>query len=210
MRTRWKVCGVRSPQDLQACVAAGVDAIGFNCYPRSPRYVEPAAAAELVAATPLWVDRVALLVAEPVETVRRVATQVGASSVQIHGRPTTAELAALAPWPVIMALPADDTTLDRLRPLLPHLAAVLLDAAVPGQHGGTGQLADWTLAATIREALAPLPVILAGGLRPENVAAAVTAVRPYAVDVASGVESAPGVKDATLLRQFAAALRSVG
>lgn len=201
--TRFKICGVRQPLDLEAAVAAGASAVGFNFYRPSARYLDLDQAARLARAVPLWVERVALLVDAGADEVAAAARVTGAGTVQLHGRIDPAVWSL--PCRIVVGLPCDSDVLERARGL-PGAAAILLDAAVPEQHGGTGQLADWELARQVREAL-DRPVILAGGLTPENVGAAIAAVRPYAVDVASGVEREPGVKDPRRIAAFGEAVR---
>ncbi len=207
MRTRVKICGVRTVEAVRAAATAGADALGLNFHPASPRYLEPDQAAELVAAVPLWVTPVALFVHASAALVRQVTAPLGVRCVQLYGEVTPELCRELPGYQIVCSVPATAEAAARLAPLRPWLSAVLLDAAVPGQHGGTGQTADWSVAATVREALGDLPVVLAGGLTPNNVGAAVKMVRPWAVDVASGVESAPGVKDATRMAEFVAAVR---
>lgn len=208
MRPRLKICGIRTPEDLAAAVEAGADALGFNFYPPSPRALEPSEAAELVARVPLWVDPVALFVNEPVARIRSVANAIGVRTLQLHGHLPPEKYDELAEFRIVLAVPAvAGETVARLAPYRERIAAVLLDAAVTGMHGGTGRRADWDEVRRVQEAYPELPLILAGGLTPENVAAAVQAVAPYAVDVASGVERAPGMKDAAKMQAFATALR---
>ena len=208
MRTRVKLCGLRTPAEVVAAAAAGADALGFNCYPPSRRYLDPALAAEVVAATPPWVTPVALFVDAGPDDIKAVADPLGIRCVQLHGLVTPELCAALDRYQIVMALPAiAGDTLARIAPLRGRLAAVLLDAHVPGEHGGTGQRADWAAAAEIRAALPELPVILAGGLNADNVGDGIAAVQPWAVDVAGGVESAPGVKDAARMTAFVQAVR---
>lgn len=201
--TRFKICGVLQPQDIQAAVAAGASAVGFNFYRPSARFIELDHAARLARAVPLWVDCVALFVDGAAEEIAAAAAALGAGTVQLHGRIDPAVWSL--PYRIVVGLPCNGEALERAR-ALPGAAAILIDAAVPEQHGGTGQLADWETARRVREAL-DRPVILAGGLTPENVGAAIAAVRPYAVDVASGVEREPGVKDADRIAAFGQALR---
>ena len=208
MTTRFKICGLRTVEAVTAAVDAGAAAIGFNCYPASARYLAPELAAAVAQRVPLWVERVALFVNADLAQIREGATRVGAGSVQLYGAVTPELCAALSEWRVILARPAvAGETVEQLRPFAGHLAAVLLDAAVPGQHGGTGQPADWAEARRVREAYPKWPLILAGGLRADSVAAAIAAVRPYAVDVASGIERAPGEADLQRIREFAAAVK---
>ncbi len=208
MRTRVKICGVRTVADVRAAVAAGADAIGLNLYPRSLRSVDLALAAGLAAAVPPYVEPVALFVDPVADEVLAAADRLRLRGVQLHGQVTPALLTALRALRVTVSLRvAAGETVARATALHGQVAGLVLDAAVPGEHGGTGCLADWAEAARVREALPEVPVVLAGGLSPANVAAAVRAVRPYAVDVASGVERAPGVKDPELMRAFVEAVR---
>jgi phosphoribosylanthranilate isomerase len=204
--TRIKFCGVRSAEAVEAAVAAGASAIGFNFHPPSPRWLAVDEAAALARRVPPGVSRVALFVDQPAETVRTTAEAIEADTVQLHGSAEPELCVALAGLRVIVALPANDEAIARLAPLAEVADAVLLDAAAPGQHGGTGRLADWAAVVAAKEAYPGLPVLLAGGLTPHNVGDAIRCVRPYMVDVASGVESAPGVKDPALMRAFAAAV----
>ncbi|MBI5831489.1 MAG: phosphoribosylanthranilate isomerase [Armatimonadetes bacterium] len=206
--TRVKFCGFRSADAVAAAVAAGADAVGFNFHAPSARSVSLAQAAELAAGVPLWVDRVALLVSADEARIRAAAEAVNTRTVQLHGDVPVELLRRLGDLRVILAVPAaPGETLARVAERLPYVAALLLDAAVPGQHGGTGQVADWAEAATVRDTLGHIPLLLAGGLTEHNVVQAIERVRPYAVDVASGVESSPGVKDAGLMAAFASVVR---
>jgi len=207
VRTRVKICGVRTVEAVLSAAAAGADALGLNFHPPSPRYVEPDRALELVAAVPLWVTPVALFVNASADHIREVTAPLGVRCVQLYGEVTPELCGELSGYQIVYSLPANAAAAERIAPLRRWLAAVLLDAAVPGQHGGTGQTADWSAAAGLRKALGLLPVLLAGGLTPDNVGAAVKTVRPWAVDVASGVESAPGVKDPVRMAEFVAAVR---
>jgi phosphoribosylanthranilate isomerase len=203
---RVKICGVTTPEDAALAAAAGADAVGLNFYPRSPRYIQDATAAAVVRVLPPFVRAVGVFADEPAERmVARMRVLGPGCVVQAHGcRPMPQDV---APFPLFLAVQvagADDLAgltdyLARCRSSGQSPAAVLIDAHVPGQHGGTGRTAPWHLLADYRPGV---PLILAGGLTPENVAEAVRAVRPYAVDVASGVESAPGRKDADKVRRF--------
>ncbi len=206
--TRIKFCGFRSAEAVDAAVAAGADALGFNFHAPSARSVSLEQAAKLAARVPLWVDRVALLVDADEARIRAAAAAIGGHTVQLHGDVSPALLERLGDLRVILAVPAvAGETLARVAERLPYVAALLLDAAVPGAHGGTGQRADWAEAAAVRDALGHIPLLLAGGLTEHNVREAIEHVRPYAVDVASGVESSPGVKDAGRMAAFASAVR---
>jgi phosphoribosylanthranilate isomerase len=205
-QVRIKVCGITSAADAMAAADAGVDAIGLNFYPASPRFVTIDAATAILAALPPLVHPVGVVVEErPEEAAARRRQLPGLRSVQWHG--ADPELAMAWTMPLVVAFPVRDADslatitryLERCRVSGRMPAAILVDAHVPGQHGGTGQRPPWDLLADFRP---EVPVILAGGLTPDNVAEAVRFVRPYAVDVASGVESAPGRKDADAMRRF--------
>jgi phosphoribosylanthranilate isomerase len=202
---RIKICGVTTPADAALAASLGADAIGLNFYPQSPRNLDPAACAPLLRELPPFVEPVALFVEVPLVEAFRRASLLGLRTVQWHG--TRREVCDAFPFRWIPAFPVRDEAglrdVDRYLELCRGLgrlpAAVLVDAHVPGQHGGTGRTAPWHLLADYRPGV---PLILAGGLTPENVAEAVRVVRPYAVDVASGVENAPGRKDAEKMRRF--------
>ena len=200
MAVRVKICGITRLPDLQAACAAGADALGFVFYQKSPRHVSPETAAALLAAMPPFVQSVGLFVnADPafVESVLKIAPL---DLLQFHGDEAAADCARFGrPW--IKAVRVNPQT-DLLECAADFEGArgLLLDAFVPGVPGGTGERFDWRL---IPPAL-PLPVILSGGLTPDNVAEAVRTVRPWAVDVSSGVEASKGVKDAHKVAQFIA------
>ena len=189
MNVRVKICGITRLEDALAAAHAGADALGFNFWPKSKRYVEPRAAGEIIALLPPFVAAVGVFVDPTREEALRAAELSGVHWLQLHGDETP-ELCASLPLPVIKALRVRDrASLDALARY--EVAGFLLDADTAG-YGGSGERFDWSLAA---EGARRAPIILAGGLRPENVADAVRQVRPWAVDVASGVESAPGIKD---------------
>jgi phosphoribosylanthranilate isomerase len=203
---RIKICGITTPGDGVAAAEAGADAIGLNFYSRSPRCVGVETAARILDRLPPFVDPVAVLVEETsAQAMDRLNELPGLHTVQWHG----AEPEPAVAWsvPLIVAFPVRDASslakitlyLDRCRATGRLPAAILVDAHVPGQHGGTGQTLPWELLADFHPGV---PLILAGGLTADNVAEAVRLVRPYAVDVASGVESAPGRKDADAMRRF--------
>ena len=212
-RTRIKICGLTRPQDVDAAVAAGADAVGFVFYPRSPRHVTPQAAAQLIARLPPFVSAVGLFVNADAEQVAQVVAQAPLGLLQFHGDESLEQCCALAERvrrPFIRALRIDGTRAipDLLecersyRAASPLFAGLLLDAHADG-YGGSGKVFDWSL---IPEELAPR-VVLSGGLSAHNAIDAVTRVRPYAVDVSSGVEQAKGIKDAERIRAFVEAVR---
>ena len=202
---RVKICGIRRPEDAVAAAEAGADAIGL-VFAESPRQVSVAQAQAVLAALPPFVTPVALFVNESLGSMLGKCEILGIRTVQLHGDepPKVARDLAVAGVCVIRGFRiGGEADLEELKGY--PAAAYLLDAKVAGKRGGTGVALDWTLAARTT----PLGrIILAGGLTPDNVAEAVRRVRPYAVDVSSGVESAPGVKDAAKVRAFVAAARA--
>lgn len=191
-----KLCGVTRLDDALRAVEAGATAVGFVLWPNSPRYIQPDRAAEIVAGLPEGVERVGVFVNEPVDSIRRIAVFAGLSMVQLHGEEPATYAAALE-WPVLRSVTLDSAAAVGTR--WPAPVTLLLDASDPVRRGGTGTLVDWDRAAGIARSR---PLVLAGGLRPENVAAAIAAVRPSGVDVSSGVERSPGVKDAGRVGRF--------
>lgn len=181
-----KICGITRGEDAHAAVAAGARALGFVFWPESPRVVDPYRARTIVATLPPFVTAVGLFVNQPLEYVRGVASLARLGAVQLHGDEPVAFAEAIR-HPVIKAL----TLGDRID-AWPVRMQVLLDAHDPAQRGGTGRAIDWTAAAAIA---AMRPILLAGGLTPQNVVDAVTRVRPFGIDVSSGVERSPGIKD---------------
>ncbi len=199
---RVKICGIRRLEDALAAERLGADALGFNFWPSSKRYVTPAAAWEIVRRLPPLVTPVGVFVNQPESEMIGIANETGMRVLQLHGNEPP-DLCARLPFPVVKAVRVDAVkTLSALASY--EVAAFLLDTPSRG-YGGTGKPFDWSLAEGVSEIA---PIILAGGLTPENVAQAIAAVRPYAVDVASGVESAPGVKDEGKMARFIEAARS--
>ncbi|MFG6178977.1 phosphoribosylanthranilate isomerase [Halomonas sp. THAF12] len=200
-RTRVKLCGLTRPEDVDAAVAAGADALGFVLWPGSKRAVDVERLAMLSARVPAFVTRVGLFVDPDPELVASAAEHL--DLLQFHGEEAPAFCEAVGrPW--IKALRMRDK-LDLLQAARDYTGAraLLLDAYRPGVPGGTGETFDWS---RIPASLAK-PVILAGGLTPSNVAEAIASVRPFAVDVSGGIEAAPGVKDAELMADFLKAVR---
>src|SRR5689334_18040228 len=197
MMTRVKVCGITNLEDALAALEAGADMLGFNFYARSPRYVTPAVARKIIERLPADVSCVGVFVNEPAPAdVERIAREAGLGAIQLHGDETPEYCQSLRGLTTIKALRVGtDYTPETAEAF--RTDAVLLDAYVAGARGGTGHTFDWTLAGLTRERVSKL--FLAGGLNPDNVAAAVEAVRPYAVDVCSGVETSPGRKSPELM-----------
>jgi len=199
--TRIKVCGITRLEDALACVEAGVDAVGFNFWPGSKRHVAVADAAEIAAALPPGILRVGVFVRARPSEVRSTVAAVSLGAVQLHGDEDPADfLEAGAPlWQVLRIESALPETVSA------RAAEVLLDAKAEG-FGGSGRSFDWSLARGARRY--GLPFWLAGGLTPANVGEAVRRAEPTGVDVASGVESRPRMKDPALVRAFVAAVRA--
>lgn len=199
MPTRVKICGITRLQDAQLAVELGAAALGFNFYIPSPRYIPPASARKIVMKLPPLVTAVAVFADETEdERVAGVAQEAGVTALQLHGAQLPPLDRVLANFKLIRAVAVTDGfQAESLREL--RADAFLLDAYDPKLPGGTGKPFNWTLA---REANRFGTIILAGGLTPENVGQAIREVRPFAVDVASGVEAAPGVKDAGKLQAF--------
>lgn len=201
MSVRVKICGVTRLEDAKEAWAAGADALGLNFYPRSPRYVEPGVAAALARTRPALGAVVGVFVNESPDIIRSRVRECGLTVVQLHGDEPPEACAGFG-VPVIKALRVrgpEDVAKARTYVGAGDVAALLLDGAAPG-YGGGGVTFDWSLVARLTDA--GLPVLVAGGLGPDNVAQAVRATRPYGVDVASGVEVSPGIKDALAVRAF--------
>ncbi|HEY8430448.1 MAG TPA: phosphoribosylanthranilate isomerase [Sandaracinaceae bacterium] len=204
MPPRVKICGVTSVEDALACADAGADAIGVNFWPGSKRRCELDVAERIARAVGDRVRVVAVFVDAPLEEIARVREATGIAWVQLHGREPASMIEALSPCAYKAVRPTSE--LDVREALALPGDELLVDASVPGVPGGTGRTCDWSLAARLSRARR---VWLAGGLRAENVADAVRAVRPYGVDVASGVERSAGVKDHALVRAFVRAARGI-
>lgn len=198
-RAKVKVCGITRRDDALRAADLGASAVGFVFWPRSPRYVEPETAAAFARELPADVAPVGVFVDPAVSDVRRIAELVGLAAVQLHGdEPAT--LCDGLPYRVLKAVAvAGETTTSDAAGRVPGHITVLLDARDPVRRGGTGRTVDWHVAAGVA---ARRRIFLAGGLAPENVGAALSTVRPYGIDVSSGVEEQPGRKDAGRLREF--------
>ena len=202
-RTRIKFCGITRSDDLAAAVSSGADALGLVFYPASPRAVTPTEAVHLLKTRPAWVSIVGLFVNAEANWVRETVRRVTLDCLQFHGEesPEYCQQFGL-PWMKAIAVAPGDDVMARAAPYA-DAAAILLDTYKEGVPGGTGECFDWSL---IPKELST-PVVLAGGLTPDNVSAAIRSVRPYAVDVSGGVEVAPGRKSAEHMRRFADAVR---
>ena len=200
---RVKICGNTNLDDTMAAVQAGADAVGFVFYAKSPRAIEPKSAAEIISRLPPFVVPVGVFVNEDLGVVRRIMEECHIPLAQLHGEESPEYCVELA-RPVIKAIRVRDRR-DLERMTSYQVAGFVLDAFVEGVPGGTGVTIDWDLAG---EAQVVGPIILAGGLTPDNVLEAVRQARPYGVDVSSGVESSPGRKDPAKVRAFIANAKS--
>ncbi len=215
-----KICGITNLEDAQTAVAAGADALGFVFYERSPRYITPKNAWEIVERLPAMVEKVGVFVNESAERVSQVVMQANLSAVQLSGCESHAlaqhflDSTEHSPLKVIPVLPAqkaeEGTGLGVLAgPQAKRKSfALLIDSASNGTPGGTGKTFDWLKASTTVQWLGSrMPLIVAGGLTPENVGEAIRVLKPWGVDVSSGVEARPGKKDPQKIRDFVAAVR---
>lgn len=206
--TRAKICGLTQQRDVQAAVAAGADAVGaiVDVSIKTPREVAAERAARLFDQLPPFVTGVLVTMGDDPETISGLADIVGADAIQVHGLPPgdVSYLSAAAAVPVLAAV--DASSPEQARQFAPMADALVVDSVDSEGAGGTGRTHDWSQTATLTAEL-DVPVILAGGLTPENVGEAIETVEPYAVDVASGVEADPGQKDHDRVSTFLSATR---
>lgn len=206
-----KVCGITNFADARAAIEAGADALGFNFFPRSPRYVQPEAARviidRLASEVPAGCLIVGVFVNETIADIQRTAATAGVNALQLHGTESPEYCRALKGHDLIKVFSADagfapESVLDY------DVDAIMIDAADKQRFGGTGKRGDWNMARRTRDVFPRM--FLAGGLSAENVAEAIEQVRPYAVDACSLLESAPGMKDHEKVQAFVAAVRGAG
>ncbi len=210
-----KICGITNVADGLAAARAGADAVGLNFFPGSKRFVAADRAREIVESLPSGVLKVGVFVNAEEYDIRGTFESLALDAVQLHGDEPPELLARLASLPLVQAFRID---WRGLAPVDVYLAAcgalgavprmILLDAHVPGQYGGTGATLDWSALGEANPSAGRPPIVLAGGLTPGNVTAAIRSARPAAVDTAGGVEYAPGKKDHTLLAAFVTAARA--
>jgi phosphoribosylanthranilate isomerase len=204
---RVKICGITNWGDAKLAISAGADALGFNFYGASPRRIALSHAREIIRHMPRRVAAVGVFVNEAESEILRIARAANLNMLQLHGEETPETVKKLAcEFPVIKAFRVRPKF--RARELAPYedAAAFMLDGFEPGRHGGTGKTFDWRV---VQQAKRFGPIILAGGLRAENVATAIRSARPFAIDVCSGVEARPGKKDAKKLKTLMAAVERV-
>ena len=200
-----KICGITNLADALAAVDAGADALGFNFYSRSPRYMSLANAREIVDQLPESIMKVGVFVNDDLQSVLRIASEANLTALQLHGDEPPAYCSALTGRYVIKAFGAG-ADLDLK---VYDVDAIMLDTKDDLLRGGTGRVFDWSIAQRARQSAQSVALFLAGGLSPENVADAIATVRPYAVDACSSLEVAPGKKDHERMRAFVKAVRSI-
>ena len=202
-KTNIKICGLTREQDVRAVVEAGVEAVGF-VFTDSPRRISISTAIRLIDCVPAHVLRVGLFLDQGKDEITRVIEAVPLDVLQFHGRETEQECGVFGlPWLKAVAMENADSAVQAEREY-PGAMGLLLDSHKAGQRGGSGKVFDWSISRPETK-----PIWLAGGLNVGNVGRAIRAVRPFAVDVSSGVESAPGIKDASRVREFVRAVRDV-
>jgi len=218
-RTRIKFCGITRPKDAAAAAVAGADAIGLVFYKPSPRYVSMAAAKEILRALPPMVCPVGLFVNTPHDEVRDIANTLNLHTVQLHGDEPPEVVAQLSDLSVIKAVRCDAVTLPQslqrwrsaiVKMQLAHLTGLLLETAGTAAPGGTGVENDWAGIAAVAgpgQVTGLPPLIVSGGLTPENVGSVIRRLRPWAVDVSTGIEQGPGLKSLEKMRRFSTAAR---
>jgi phosphoribosylanthranilate isomerase len=199
-----KICGFTIAENARQAALAGVDAIGLNFYTKSPRHVNISSAREIVAALPPFVNKVGLFVNANPSLIDEVLCEVALDTLQFHGDESPSDCAQYE-MPFIKAIHiSPEVDLIKTANEYSQASALLLDTYQPDVYGGSGKSFDWSLANIELD----LPIILAGGLTPENVSVAINTAQPYAVDVSSGVESAKGLKDIDKIRAFISSVNS--
>ncbi len=204
MRTRIKICGITRIEDALAAVELGVDALGFVFHQPSPRYLEPASAADIISRLPAFVAAVGVFVYEDINILHSILGLTGLSAVQLHGVESAEYCKSLGPIRCIKAIRLGSRIDLKKLDEYPREVGILLDSYEKDTPGGTGKTFDWSWAA---EAQRLRPVILAGGLGPRNVIEALRRVQPFAVDASSLLEQSPGVKDHEKMAEFVASVR---
>ena len=200
-KVRIKICGITNKKDLRAAAAFGADAVGFVVGVKSsPRNLQLSEARRLIKLVPLFVNSVVVTINENFEEIIGMCKYLQPTSVQIHGNRIQSDLKSLKEeipnlFLIGSVKAAPFSAIKKSKDISKNVDAVLIDSYVKGKNGGTGVIHNWDLSLRIKKGIAPTPLILAGGLKPENVVDAIRSVQPYAVDVSSGVEKKPGIKD---------------
>ena len=202
-----KICGLTREEDLAIAVSMGADAVGFLVgVPESPRNLTLKRAENLLSKVPIFIDKVVVTPPKSIEWLLEVNNMLKPSAIQIHGKNELDSKIiqnSIKDTRLIKTIYVTKNSLnEKIIDDLKTFDAILLDSFNKTQYGGTGKVHDWKLSRQIKKALEPIPVILAGGLTPDNIKEAILTVKPYAVDVASGVESNPGIKDDKKIRTF--------
>ena len=205
-QVRVKVCGITSIADLEIAAEAGADAIGMVVeVPQSSRNISMSKAKELINATPLFVETVVVTVPENVNYLQRIQEELNPSGIQVHGlNHVIAEVRNKVKRSLLIGTVQAKSNLmiEEVVKIASYCDAILIDSFVPGKKGGSGVTHDWDISRRVREGIHPKPLILAGGLTPQNVKQAISLVKPFAVDVSSGVEASPGKKDRMKVIEF--------
>lgn len=202
MRTRIKICGITNLNDALTALEVGADALGFVFFPKSPRYIEPEQAREIIRELPPLVTVVGVFVDEHIDRVREIVKYCSLALLQLHGTESPEYCEWYSQRVIKVFRVKDRASIEEIKKY--SVSGVLLDSYSDKAYGGTGSTFDWSLA---REVVTLKPVVLAGGLTAENVGQAIAQVRPYGVDVSSGVERAPGNKDHEKMQYFVEAVR---
>jgi phosphoribosylanthranilate isomerase len=202
-----KICGITNIDDALAAVALGADALGFNFYKPSPRYLSPASARAIIERLPAPVLKVGVFVNEEAEAIKRIANEAGLSALQLHGDESPVYCQSLAVEHYVIKTLAVSEEFDKTIVYAYDVEAIMLDTRHRSLRGGTGRAFDWSIAREIGQAVPKL--FLAGGLSPENVYEAIETVRPYAVDACSALETRPGIKDHARMGAFVEVVREM-
>lgn len=195
-----KICGITNYDDADMAVSLGADALGFIFAPASPRKIEPATAAEIIKRLPPFIKTVGVFVNEDIEKIKDISAYCGLDAIQLHGDETPEACETLMPRTIKAIRVKDDTDLSKLQAYMGKVRALLLDTYSEKAAGGTGKTFNWDKAIEIKTL--GLPVILAGGLTPSNIEEAIKKVRPYGVDINSGIEKSQGIKDHGLMKEL--------
>lgn len=203
---RVKICGITNYQDASLAVEVGADAIGFIFAP-SPRQITPEKACHIVRGIPPFVQTVGVFVDERPATIRRIIDLCGLDLVQLHGDESPSLCHGLMPRTIKVFRLKDESGLQSIKPYYGRVRALLLDTSSETRRGGTGETFDWGLAIKAKEF--QIPTILSGGLNPDNISEAISLVKPYAVDVNSGIEARPGKKEVSLMKELMERIRKI-
>ena len=205
-QVRVKICGITREEDLAIAAAAGADAVGFVVGAPSPRNVSLEKAEKLISLVPIFVESILVMVPTSTDELLKTCERLSPNAIQIHGKNLPGVFSLRDKLPnthLIRAVNANHVSVIKVAAdASKSFDAILMDTCTGGKYGGTGVTHDWELSKRVKQTICPMPLILAGGLKPENVRDAVCTVQPYAVDVSSGVERHPGIKDARKVMEF--------